>query len=83
MNLRQYLDRHNIKIVEAARIIGVVPQTLSAIINAGHIPSRSTAAGIEKFTKGEVSAESLLLKRWKPCKCPHCGKQIKGEEDVA
>lgn len=76
MKLKKYLDNNKITITDFAKKIGIHRNNLSRIINGNHFPSRTVAYKIEKLTSGEVTAESLLFKKYKSIICPHCGKEI-------
>ena len=60
MNLREYLFRKEMTIVDFSRLIGRSSGHVRGIIKKRLIPSKTLAQHIERMTDGEVTEEELM-----------------------
>lgn len=60
MDLREYLFRHRLSVVDFSKIIECDRAYLSKIVNGKLKPSKRLAKDIEEATNGEVTASELL-----------------------
>jgi DNA-binding transcriptional regulator YdaS (Cro superfamily) len=60
MDLREYLFRHRIKIVDFSKELGCSRIHLGEVINKKRTPSLMFAKAIERATNGEVTVNELL-----------------------
>jgi hypothetical protein len=63
MELKVWLAKNRITVVEFSRIVDYSRGHLSGVINGSYKCGRRLAKTIEKATKGEVKAEELMTKK--------------------
>lgn len=56
--LKQFLERHNILPADAAKMLHVSPASLHYWLTAGKAPKAGKRLRIEKWSRGEVPADS-------------------------
>ena len=60
MDLREYLFRKRISILDFSKIVECSRTHLSEMVHGRRIPSKRLARDIEKATNGEVTIEELM-----------------------
>ena len=63
MRLSEWLKKCDLKQADFAKIVGVVPPTISRIIKGSRQPSSALIAEIERATKGKVTWEDWRKSR--------------------
>ena len=61
MDIKEYLEKHEMTQVFLADKLGVTPSHLRMLIWGKSSPSKRLARRIEKFTKGEVTKEEAMF----------------------
>lgn len=61
-SLRDWMDKNNIGILEAAKSFGVSVFAVKKWLNGDRIPRSKTQATIKKITKGAVTGDSWVPK---------------------
>lgn len=61
MNIREYLFKHELTLIELAEQLGITNVYLSSIITAKNRPSTKLAGKIEEITNGEVTLTEAII----------------------
>lgn len=75
--LKDFLKRERYSGAAFGRLFNIDKSFVHRIMNGERFPSSQLAYEIEEFTKGEVTAESLINPEGKEvATCPHCHQKL-------